>query len=93
MYEIYFQIFMAPSYNDKILEVVAVFSTVQLGMAIVVPDGVLQHHRIAQCRSVKITILGKNTRYFLAPNYQFAFAKNLLADKFKFHNFQKIEVG
>jgi len=49
---------MAPSYNDKILEVVAVFSTVQLGMAIVVPDGVLQHHRIAQCRSVKITILG-----------------------------------
>ena len=50
---------MAPSYNDKILEVVAVFSTVQLGMAIVVPDGVLQHHRIAQCKSVKITILGE----------------------------------
>ena len=50
---------MAPSYNDKILEIVAVFSTVQLGMALVVPDGVgLQHHRIAQCKSVKITILG-----------------------------------
>ncbi|XP_076811636.1 diacylglycerol kinase delta-like isoform X2 [Clavelina lepadiformis] len=52
------EIFLAPSYNDKVLEVVAVFSTVQLGMAIVVPDGVLQQHRIAQCRSVKITILG-----------------------------------
>nr|CAB3237538.1 diacylglycerol kinase delta [Phallusia mammillata] len=52
------EIFLAPSYDDKLLEVVAVFNTVQLGMAIVVPDGVLQHHRIAQCRSVKITILG-----------------------------------
>ncbi|XP_039264039.2 diacylglycerol kinase delta-like isoform X1 [Styela clava] len=52
------QTFMAPSYNDKVLEVVAVFGTMQLGMAMVVPEGVLQHHRIAQCRRVKITILG-----------------------------------
>uniref|UniRef100_H2YKX3 SAM domain-containing protein n=1 Tax=Ciona savignyi TaxID=51511 RepID=H2YKX3_CIOSA len=52
------EIFMPPSFNDKMLEVLAVFSTVQLGMAIVVPEGVLQHHRIAQCRSIKITILG-----------------------------------
>lgn len=52
------QTFMAPSYNDKVLEVVAVFGTMQLGMAMVVPEGVLQHHRIAQCRRIKITILG-----------------------------------
>jgi len=50
--------FLAPCYDDKLLEVVAVFSTVQLGMAIVAPEGVLQQHRIAQCGSVKITILG-----------------------------------
>lgn len=50
--------FMAPSYNDKVLEVVAVYGTMQLGMAMVVPEGVLQSHRIAQCRSITITILG-----------------------------------
>nr|XP_018668628.1 diacylglycerol kinase delta isoform X2 [Ciona intestinalis] len=53
------EIFMPPSYNDKMLEVLAVFNTVQLGMAVVGPEGVLQHHRIAQCRSIKITILGE----------------------------------
>merc|ERR1712136_591476 len=50
--------FVPPSYNDKLLEVVAVFSMVQLGMAIVVPEGIMHHHRIAQCKSVSITILG-----------------------------------
>ncbi|XP_067143184.1 diacylglycerol kinase delta isoform X2 [Centruroides vittatus] len=48
-------IFYAPSFDDKILEVVAVFGTVQMAASRVIN---LQHHRIAQCRSVKITILG-----------------------------------
>jgi len=39
----------------------AVFSSRHLGMAIVVPDGVLQHHRIAQCQSVKISVLGEES--------------------------------
>uniref|UniRef100_A0A8C9R8S1 Diacylglycerol kinase n=1 Tax=Scleropages formosus TaxID=113540 RepID=A0A8C9R8S1_SCLFO len=48
-------IFCAPSFDDKILEVVAVFGSMQMAMSRVIK---LQHHRIAQCRSVKITILG-----------------------------------
>ncbi|XP_044526551.1 diacylglycerol kinase eta [Gracilinanus agilis] len=48
-------IFTAPSFDDKILEVVAVFGSMQMAMSRVIK---LQHHRIAQCRSVKITILG-----------------------------------
>ncbi|MEE6523578.1 hypothetical protein FKM82_022563 [Ascaphus truei] len=50
------QIFGAPSFDDKILEVVAVFGSMQMAVSRVIK---LQHHRIAQCRSVKITILGE----------------------------------
>ncbi|EMP34367.1 Diacylglycerol kinase eta, partial [Chelonia mydas] len=49
------EIFGAPSFDDKILEVVAVFGSMQMAVSRVIK---LQHHRIAQCRSVKITILG-----------------------------------
>ncbi|XP_036401222.1 diacylglycerol kinase eta-like isoform X1 [Megalops cyprinoides] len=48
-------IFCAPSFDDKILEVVAVFGSMQMAVSRVIK---LQHHRIAQCRSVRITILG-----------------------------------
>ncbi|KAH0502984.1 Diacylglycerol kinase eta [Microtus ochrogaster] len=48
-------IFAAPSFDDKILEVVAVFDSVQMAVSRVIK---LQHHRIAQCRTVKITIFG-----------------------------------
>ncbi|KAG0426584.1 hypothetical protein HPB47_026322 [Ixodes persulcatus] len=47
--------FYAPAIDDKILEVVAVFGTVQMAASRVIN---LQHHRIAQCRSVRITITG-----------------------------------
>uniref|UniRef100_A0A674A0F6 Diacylglycerol kinase n=1 Tax=Salmo trutta TaxID=8032 RepID=A0A674A0F6_SALTR len=47
--------FTAPSFDDKILEVVAVFGSIQMAVSRVIN---LQHHRIAQCRTVKITILG-----------------------------------
>ncbi|KAM3837246.1 diacylglycerol kinase eta [Vipera latastei] len=49
-------IFGAPSFDDKILEVVAVFGSMQMAVSRVIK---LQHHRIAQCRAVKITILGE----------------------------------
>ncbi|CAJ0937258.1 unnamed protein product [Ranitomeya imitator] len=48
--------FGAPSFDDKKLEVVAVFGSIQMAMSRVIN---LQHHRIAQCRVVKITILGE----------------------------------
>ncbi|XP_064283444.1 diacylglycerol kinase kappa isoform X4 [Passer domesticus] len=47
--------FGAPSFDDKKLEVVAVFGSIQMAMSRVIN---LQHHRIAQCRVVKITIRG-----------------------------------
>ncbi|XP_051934670.1 diacylglycerol kinase delta-like isoform X2 [Hippocampus zosterae] len=47
--------FAAPSFDDKILEVVAVFGSMQMAVSRVIN---LQHHRIAQCRTVKIAILG-----------------------------------
>ncbi|XP_041350490.1 diacylglycerol kinase delta-like isoform X2 [Gigantopelta aegis] len=47
--------FTAPNFDDKILEVVAVFGGVQMAVSRVID---IQHHRIAQCRTVKITILG-----------------------------------
>ncbi|KAM9718273.1 diacylglycerol kinase delta isoform 2-T4 [Menidia menidia] len=48
--------FGAPSFDDKKLEVVAVFGSMQMAMSRVIN---LQHHRIAQCRQVKITIQGE----------------------------------
>ena len=47
--------FLAPSFDDKILEVVAVFGSAQMAASRIIN---LQHHRIAQCSSIKITILG-----------------------------------
>lgn len=40
----------------RVLEVVAVFGSAQMAASRIIN---LQHHRIAQCHSVKITILGK----------------------------------
>ncbi|XP_075307311.1 diacylglycerol kinase delta isoform X2 [Odontesthes bonariensis] len=48
--------FGAPSFDDKKLEVVAVFGSMQMAVSRVIN---LQHHRIAQCRQVKITIQGE----------------------------------
>ncbi|XP_063611612.1 LOW QUALITY PROTEIN: diacylglycerol kinase eta-like [Penaeus indicus] len=48
--------FLAPSFDDKILEVVAVFGSAQMAASRIIN---LQHHRIAQCSSIKITILGE----------------------------------
>lgn len=48
-------IFLAPSFDDKILEVVAVFGSVQMAASRLLN---LQHHRIAQCQSIQINILG-----------------------------------
>ncbi|RZF33052.1 hypothetical protein LSTR_LSTR007968 [Laodelphax striatellus] len=48
-------IFLAPSIDDKILEVVAVFGSVQMAASRLIN---LQHHRIAQCQTVQINILG-----------------------------------
>ncbi|XP_047130185.1 diacylglycerol kinase eta isoform X3 [Hydra vulgaris] len=46
--------FTLPSFDDKMLEVVAVLGASQMGMSKVF--GGMQHHRISQCHSVKITI-------------------------------------
>lgn len=48
-------IFYAPSFDDRILEVVAVFGSVQMAASRLIN---LQHHRIAQCQSIQINILG-----------------------------------
>ncbi|XP_054270503.1 diacylglycerol kinase eta-like isoform X1 [Macrosteles quadrilineatus] len=48
-------VFLAPSVDDKILEVVAVFGSVQMAASRLIN---LQHHRIAQCQTVQINILG-----------------------------------
>ena len=48
--------FLAPSFDDRVLEVVAVFGSAQMAASRIIN---LQHHRIAQCSSIKITILGE----------------------------------
>lgn len=53
--------FLAPSFDDKILEVVAVFGSAQMAASRIIN---LQHHRIAQCSSIKITILGEAGKKF-----------------------------
>lgn len=54
-------IFLAPSFDDKILEVVAVFGSVQMAASRLIN---LQHHRIAQCQSIQINILGNSKFYY-----------------------------
>ncbi|XP_032237664.2 diacylglycerol kinase eta isoform X2 [Nematostella vectensis] len=49
--------FTDPSFDDNILEVIAVLGAKQMGMSKVF--GGMQHHRIAQCRVVKITIMNE----------------------------------
>ncbi|KAI8430379.1 hypothetical protein MSG28_000669 [Choristoneura fumiferana] len=49
-------IFLAPSFDDRILEVVAVFGSAQMAASRLIN---LQKHRIAQCRAVQINILGE----------------------------------
>lgn len=49
------EVFIAPAVDDEILEVVAVFGSVQMAASRLIN---LQHHRIAQCRSVQIIISG-----------------------------------
>lgn len=47
--------FLAQSFDDRILEVVAVFGSVQMAASRLIN---LQHHRIAQCQSIQINIIG-----------------------------------
>ncbi|XP_055633713.1 diacylglycerol kinase eta isoform X2 [Toxorhynchites rutilus septentrionalis] len=47
-------IFLPQSFDDRILEVVAVFGSVQMAASRLIN---IQHHRIAQCQSVQINIL------------------------------------
>ncbi|VVC34305.1 Hypothetical protein CINCED_3A011770 [Cinara cedri] len=49
------RVFLAPSIDDRILEVVAVFGTIQMAASRLIN---LQHHRIAQCTTVQINIMG-----------------------------------
>ncbi|XP_053691122.1 diacylglycerol kinase eta [Sabethes cyaneus] len=49
-------LFLAQSFDDRILEVVAVFGSVQMAASRLIN---IQHHRIAQCQSVQINILGE----------------------------------
>lgn len=49
-------VFLAPSFDDRVLEVVAVFGSMQMAASRLIN---LQHHRIAQCQTVQINILGK----------------------------------
>ncbi|XP_032664900.1 LOW QUALITY PROTEIN: diacylglycerol kinase eta [Odontomachus brunneus] len=49
-------LFLAPSFDDRILEVVAVFGSIQMAASRLIN---LQHHRIAQCQTIQINILGE----------------------------------
>ncbi|XP_059478618.1 diacylglycerol kinase eta-like isoform X2 [Neocloeon triangulifer] len=48
--------FLAPSFDDRVLEVVAVFGSVQMAASRILSA---QSHRIAQCSSVQISIIGE----------------------------------
>ncbi|CAJ0564809.1 unnamed protein product, partial [Mesorhabditis spiculigera] len=50
--------FKVQSYDDKLLEVVALFGVIHVATSRVPNMVRLQNHRLAQCRSVKITIIG-----------------------------------
>lgn len=54
------RVFLAPSIDDRILEVVAVFGTIQMAASRLIN---LQHHRIAQCTTVQINIMGMHIFY------------------------------
>uniref|UniRef100_A0A146MDL5 Diacylglycerol kinase n=2 Tax=Lygus hesperus TaxID=30085 RepID=A0A146MDL5_LYGHE len=49
------EVFLAPRVDDEVLEVVAVFGSVQMAASRLIN---LQHHRIAQCHTVQINITG-----------------------------------
>lgn len=67
--------FLAPSFDDKILEVVAVFGSVQMAASRLIN---LQHHRIAQCQTVQINVLGKNFKVIHLPcAFGFLINKNI----------------
>jgi len=55
-----FQTFSAPSFDDKILEVVAVFGSTQLAVSRVID---LQHHRIAQVTNTPILHRSQTHQY------------------------------
>ncbi|CAB0003209.1 unnamed protein product [Nesidiocoris tenuis] len=54
------EVFLAPCVDDQILEVVAVFGSVQMAASRLIN---LQHHRIAQCHTVQINITGNSIEY------------------------------
>jgi len=65
------RIFLAPSIDDRILEVVAVFGTIQMAASRLIN---LQHHRIAQCTTVQINIMGTH-RFYCLDKYKCNFNK------------------
>lgn len=58
--------FLAPSFDDRVLEVVAVFGSAQMAASRLIN---LQRHRIAQCRNVQINILGENKTKSSLPKF------------------------
>lgn len=60
------EVFLAPSVDDQVLEVVAVFGSVQMAASRLIN---LQHHRIAQCHTVQINITGYFTLFLIIEIY------------------------
>jgi hypothetical protein len=58
--------FVPLGFDDRILEVVAVFGSVQMAACRLIN---LQHHRIAQCQSVQINILGNLIHFSLLQQH------------------------
>lgn len=56
------QIFCAPSFDDKILEVVAVFGSMQMAVSRVIK---LQHHRIAQVERLNMIMKELHTKIYM----------------------------